>query len=465
MKNIITILFIAVLLMGCASSPKVPVIQDIVDSALSLHVPFEGSFTQDAAIERALDSNKEIIMLRADIDIALEQKAAAGDFNDPELRLMYGEDSADDNRYGRLPGASDESLLRRTTADGSRWRAALRIFPANPWMRARKITAADAMLQAKMADLQVAEQQLSLSVKRLLAELTYTKQDMDLLDAQNRVYKDALDNINERMTQGQSTIKDLSSASRRYLGVVSDLSRKERRYRNMRRELARLIDVPLSIVGLANITNSLPRPKPVLIKDDDLHATIIDKRADLMALAWRVAAAESSLKEEGATRIPWFEHLQLSYGSGNSDSQNEPFTTRDDGSFDEWRIDAAISVPVFAWMNNAYDLRRAEYNRAVAELNKSICQAKDNTSDSLEILRETVESYKKFIACTQTIENSMSSLLPGESDSTLYSREFADIRCHILEAERLELAARFDYINAYIDMEKYLYVGERIKNN
>ncbi len=315
-----------------------------------------------------------------------------------------------------------------------------------------------------MADLQVAEQQLAISVKRLLTDLTYLKQDIGLLDQQSAVYKDALDNINERMKQGQATVKDLSSASRRYLGVLSDLSRKDRRYRNRRRELAQLVDISLSAVDIKSMTNSLPEPKPVVMTEDELQSVVVEKRADLIALAWKTAAAESLLKEEGATRIPWLEHLQLSYGAGDSDSQNEPFTTRDDGSYEEWRIDAAINIPIFAWMNNSYDLRKVEYNRAAMVLDKSICQAKDNISDSLETLRETVESYNKFTDCTQTIKKSMSGLLPTvENDSDMSAPEFADIRCHLLDAERLELSARFDYINAYMDLEECLYVGKRLE--
>jgi outer membrane protein TolC len=339
-------------------------------------------------------------------------------------------------------------------------------------MRSRRITAADAAWRAKVSDLQSAEQKIELSVKRQFVELAYFEKDLELLEKQREICKDVLDNVNDKMKHGQATVKDLASASRRYLSIMSDLVSRERKYRDTRRELAQFVDIPLSVIDINNMTNNLSVPEPIMMDDDDVQEIALERRPDLIALAWQVAAAESSLKEESARKIPWFQFFQVSYGAGNNTARNESFIinndgtrdygTRDDGSSTEWRIDTAINIPIFAWVNNTCDLRKKEYERVKVIRDRSICDAKDNIADAISVLRENEENYNKIADCVKTIDKSMSDLLPAsDNNAVMLSLDMANVRNHILDAARLELSARFDYINAVIDLNECIYVGNK----
>ncbi len=462
MGAIILSFFALVVLCGCATSTPAPDIEKIsTDIWNNSYTNIPGEFSVDTAVERALQNSSEILQLRADVDIAVNQKSAAGDLRDPELRFMYGENNSDSSRYGVLPGVTENTLFRNSTSDSSRWRAAVRFFTDNPWVRAGRISAADAMLQVKIADLRVAEQTKSLFVRQKISELIYLKRSLDIIKRQMELYHELFTLINKRIGQGQATAKNISAVSRRYTGSLSEFTRKSKKYREVRNELCGLLNVSRESIDAGIATNNLPVPQKIEMTSMDIQKLLISNRVDFVAESWKMAAARMALKEEKAKRIPWFNYLQFSYGEGSGDTDNSPIISHEDESSDEWRIDTGINMPVFSLFNHSYEQRASEYKRAESLLHKRISDARENVINSIQDLNEEVADYRIIADARNVIESSLKNIMNSQDSKDFVDISITDLQNSLLEIKKIELDMRYNYIDTYFNLQKYLYVGNK----
>jgi len=475
---VVSLVCVAALGPGCSTPPPpagepfpLPPANAVMPPAAPAPTPtLAGPLTMDMAIERALASSEEVAALRAAVAVAVERQRSAADIADPELRLSYAEDTLDSTRRRRTeqpPQGVTDLQAGSATDEGSVYQAGLRFFPPNPWILPARLSEADASLRAAQADLAQAEWVMALDVRRLVAELLYFKKDLGVLDQLAAQSRQVLDIVRLRSEQGEATLADAMTASRRHLQSLSNRDRVRRRYAEQKRLLASLVDVAADSLELDPAGAVLIVSNVTAVTAADLDQTAMRHRADLAALYWRSAMAQSLYRQARAEGIPWFKMIQASY-SGNRETSSgtdtsietagsRPSRTYSDDTRDgdEWQLDAAINVPLFSWMNHNDDVRRAEFEMARIREAQALKKLRRELRDALEALRDVQQQWTVYLKETDPLVREMQKTLDElKDDAQLTPDEAADIRIQILEAQRARLQATYEFTLAVINFEE-----------
>ncbi len=440
--------------------------------------PFRDILTVQAAIERACASSGEIATLAATVEVAEQQYLAAHNWNDPELRLAYGEDSGETTRrqFSTLSGPPAASSVFSgqsvgTIADEStHYDVALRLSPPNPWAQDQTASAGEADAFAAVAELSAAQWRLANNVRRRFAEIDHLDADFRLLSQLTALYSNAVETINARAEQGESTLENLLTASRRYLGAVAEKDKSVRQRNQARRNLASLVAVPSEDLLIRVDANSFSEPALKDATRQALKSKALENRQDLAALHWQTQAAHARHLKTRIERWPWFTFVDLSYGSGDSTSDRhftstgatalEPTETAsatDSGSDDAWQIATGIQLPLFSGTSHSEAVALAEYRRAVLMEERAIARAEREIDEGLGALRTLTSSRDALQREADPILRQMQEGLERlQSTIGLAPEEVVRIREQILEAQRLQLAFVLEYRLAVIDLEEVL---------
>jgi outer membrane protein TolC len=444
--------------------------------------PFQGPLTLAAAIDRAVEYSGEIAVFRAAVAAAAQNCRAASDWADPELNAQYGQETQDQTRrrYAVQGGGADggaRSTTGGTSSDGDAYRVGLRFFPPNPWARSADISARTAEWRAAEADLAYARWTVALAVRRLFAEVKYLERSVKLTRSLADLHGEVLKSVRERATLGQNTAAELLTASRRYMTARSDLSKAESAQRRAAAALGALVNLPAETIVPADGEFTPPVPEPGALHPDQLEGRALQNRADLAALFWRAAAAKAVCRQSRAARIPWFRQLEASYGEGSettvgstlsavdpldADGLSQSTTTRIDDSQErqEWRVAAAINVPLFSWHNRAEDARRAEFELASVRETEAVKKVGREVRDAIRDIVATHGDWQRFEQEMAPLIQEMRETLAKMGDtSSLPPDQVAAIKAQIVDSEHTKLQAAFDYQMAFINLEGVLGVS------
>jgi len=448
------------------------------------------------AVARAIRFSEDVIVLRAAVDVARQRVAAAGDWRNPELRLSYGNEDEDATRrrlsyetYGSsasIPEFGSRDVPAGLTAlgetvveseDESRaFRVGLRVFTSNPWEKSARVSGCEAEWELAKAEQGEAEWDLALTVCRRYCEVHYLREDLRLAKLQKGLRHRALDAARSRVKQGVGTVQDVMDASRRYLGVASDWNRADRRLQELLGQLSAMTRLSLKA---EDVDTSQVDAEPGSIRVDEFDPEALAEgaavgRADIAVLVWRSRVADAACRESRAACIPWFNHVQASFASATDKSRSRSASyvstyranrltydydfTDDEGNAQEWRIDAALSLPVFYWMNNDQHVRLAERRMALLQEEEARERVRFSIEEALGALGRLAKSAKQYESETEPVIREMEAAIKNhrEAPGVLPPEDVARLEEEILDARRAGLESRYDYNMAVISLQEAL---------
>ena len=419
-------------LMGCETSHRTDIVlnSDQIPAAAA-HAPSApvSPVTAEQAVQRALACNRQIVSMRAAVEIAIQRRGAATDIKDPEFEYDWGRNS--NNGF-------DDS--QTTSNHGNKAETRARVFVPNPWLVVPDVDARTADLRAAKADLQAASWLVTCDVRRLCAEINYLDSDMALATKLVRLNSVILNAVRSRAEQGAATLTDMASASRRNLQIQNDLDQIRQRYKLAQRELAALLDMPLESLPIATNMPAFPSLPKSAIPLDQAEATALRYRGDVAALHWRTLAAGSAYREAYNVRLPWIQELKAKH-------------QEDSG---EWWLGFAINVPIFSWTkNHADDVLRAQSTLAGVNEREGRLLASREVHDAMDELEESWSQQARYDNDVAPLVAEMRRTLATlQATPNTLPDQIADTEVQIVESDRLDLAARQRYCLALINLER-----------
>jgi outer membrane protein TolC len=471
-----------------------------------------------AALRVALRHNPELVLLRQAAEVARAQARTFVGLRDPELRVSYGEGERVTDRVWLVPReelmpyisfpydnrvlltSNPEDMQKEKDPRVQKWliapdeadryfavssnrfhgvttetdvlRIALRLFLPNLWTAGPRADASRAAFAAAAAELSDAERRVRAEVKRRFAEILYLEQDLALVAQLAEVRQKTLALVTDLVERGQATALDSAAALQRHAQAVADRGRLEADLAAARSALSSAMGhpaggVPLSAEGL------LPSvPDEEALRAERLKRVALENRYDVAAAYWRCQAAMAVLREARAARLPWFTFLEGSYGrthqrdrrdavwemSGGS-AYLDPFLAlpMDEVEETEWRVDAAISVPLFSLGPGATRVQRAEYARALALLGESVRQAGVQVQDAALLLQRTEARASPLRAdVEQRSLEARQVLAQAEARPDLNPLDIEKVREATVQMERTLAQYQYDRRVALIRLEESL---------
>ena len=395
-------------------------------------------------IERAMALSDAILDQRAALTIAEKSEEASRDWQNPELRMSYRGGELDVDRAALDPSS---------TRDQNDYKVGIRFFPQNPWGRSSRISAAKANTLAVQARLQYEEWQVSVAVRRLCSQIHYHKGELEIGEKLESLYSDTLKTVREREEQGHSTAQDVLIASRRYIEALAEREKVSRNYAYTRQELAMLIAVPAAAMKIDIDSDALVSATLVQKDMSTLLSVLLKNRKYLAALKQETSVARSRYIEERSERIPWLEHVQVSHGWGDaSEAESERESS-------EWRVDVALSIPIFEWTgkNKGLSVRQAEYEQAKLQERKVATRRYAQFRSELDAVHSIQKSRSRYTREAKPVVAKMQEVLKNlEGNAGLAPEELARVHEQILKTKRLEIGSDYEYQQALLTLESIL---------
>jgi outer membrane protein TolC len=199
---------------------------------------------------------------------------------------------------------------------------------------------------------------------------------------------------------------------------------------------------------------------------DQLEQKALVSRADLSALNWRCLAAEATYREAAAGRIPWFNFLQGSYAVSSQDEKGgigsglaPPGSLSDYSMADasEWRVDAAINLPLLGWLNDTPALRMAEYQQLKTQLAEKIKNIYQSFQDALDTMHSLGERQAMYDTESEPVLRDMQKVLDSLSSGTGMSPDqIMRVKEQMLELQRLKLEQDHEFRLGIVNLEETL---------
>jgi outer membrane protein TolC len=418
--------------------------------------------TLNAAIERALICDPQIARLHNEIELIND--SLTPNLRDPELRLGYGEDSSDisHNRWD----SENSTTTGNVNGDRSSYRVAVRFFPPNLWTHSAIDTQRKAIYAEAQAKLKAQQNRIASDIRVSFAEISHLKRSRQRCTTLVKLYEQQQKKANELSQNGNLSSFESIAFSRRYLRALSKLTKLNLQYNTAIQQLASKLRIPSSQISLSNY-----RLLQLDLSDSgvrELEALMLHSRSDLAALAWHRIAAEAKLKKEQRERLPWIQHLQLSYGTDDTTTSGSDTTLENDGNStidwrddradnDEWAVTTAISIPLFGLQNHTIKKLAKEANQASEAETQKISQEQFKLHDACRNLlqqRQLLRQHRKQMQ--PLISKIRAALDSGEVLKSLPFEEQAALYEELADAKQLELDLQFNYHLAVIKLDRLI---------
>lgn len=386
------------------------------------------------AVKQALTNSPELNVLRAAVNVAEARSDAVSDLRDPELRARYGSSTTDDG----VTGTANE--------DGNMYQIGIRFFPPNPWTRSKQKQTETARLNTATAEIRAAEDRITSAVRSCFAKARFEGKDRELVAEQVLLRRHDLDKAREGASQGLLTKPEVMAKARLFLEAASERDEADARYHRARQELAALLGISPEEVHIDLAVDPFPLTSAAQPEAQESRSL----RGDLEAAQWRVRAAESAYRVSKASSVPWFQHLQVTYAN----REQTDGLTRDKG--EEWRIELAVNLPVFGWLNREKELRRMEVRKARAECEQLTEQAESDLRHARETLRAAQERWRPYdqeIADVVAVMEEMLESVQHEESGMSPAEELA-LRGELIRTKRMRLRHEYELQRALLQFEE-----------
>jgi len=419
--------------------------------------------TLSDAIARATLCNAEISRLQNELQVA--QHNTSKDLRDPELRLSYGEDETNVDRY-RWNDSGSDITNGKTKDESSAYRVAIRFFMPNMWTQSPQELQFNAIYQALNEELFDEKKRTSSEVRKIFAEINNLSQKRKLAKLLVSLHAQKQKQVDKLTQSGNLSALDGIEFSRRYLRASAELTQIEMRYNRAINSLADTLCVSSSDIQIETSAPTLLHVDSSDAGINELQALMMLNRSDLKVLGWHRIESEAALKVHQRTRLPWLQHMQLSYGTGNGTSTGSDNTSdiygntqndfRDDSGDDEaWAITTAINIPIYGSAKNERNVLTTKIQQAENKEQMSIIKAKTALRDTCLSLRQHDQIRKQHQKQTLPIIQKMRTALKSHNNSSSLSFE-DQIKMYedLANAKQLLLDLDYNYQTALIKLDQ-----------
>jgi len=417
------------------------------------------------AVARAIKGSTEIRQLQNKTDSVTDSLAVS--LRDPELRLSYGEDNATINRH-RWNTTTGSSATGENDNDSSEYRVAMRFFLPNIWTHSSIELQQKSAYKAAAAELAAARQEVTAEVRLNFAKLNYLEKSRRLSEQLVTLYAKKQAKVDQLTAAGNLSTLENIDFSRRYLKALSELTHLENDFNRELQNLATLICLPLNSFVPVIEDRKLLQVDTSDAGINELRALMMQNRADLTALGWHKIETEAALKTLHRGHIPWFRHVQLSYGAGSATSRGGDIETEpserpeysyrdDDADGDEWAVTTAISLPLYGTGGSDSRLLTMKIRQAEEAEAAKIEQAEFKLKDACLSLRRSSVIRKQHRQRTLPLIKKIKDTI--NSAGTAANLSFEDqmlLYRDLSEARRLQLELDFNYRTAIIELDRTL---------
>lgn len=344
--------------------------------------------TLDGAIRQALERNRELVVVRREVDVARGRLLQARRYPwNPELSVEGGGGQA----RGR------EERERRTVGGG---RLGLSQVIEIRGQRGLRIQGAEADLGRTEWALRDREREVMAATTRAFADLLVSQERLALARELLDVSRDLKETADRLAEAGEVPELDALRAAVEVRRAANRVTQDEAAAATAARALALLVAAPPD-VGVQATGPLLLRPIPGAL--DELLARAAADRPDLRVADAATDAARAALRLVQAERFIPAVSLSGSYG--------------EDLEFDARARTAvlALSVPLPLWNRRDGDVKAAKAE--VARL------AADRERLGAEIAKDVATAYRQFVAATQIVEEYVQRILPGQEQTARLIRE------------------------------------------
>ncbi|MBC8206646.1 MAG: TolC family protein [Kiritimatiellales bacterium] len=365
-----------------------------------------------SAIELALENDIRLLSGRADLSIAQLRQESAAVWRDPELRL---EPSVD----------ADEDYID----------SAIRFYLPHPWRVHADGLERASQTAASTAQMQMGRIQVATEIFQLYREFQCLEKELALVTRLIEIKQQRADVICQQVDAAMKTSTDallfrweLRDAQREARTLRCDMDR-------IQGQLAERIARPVESLRL----EPLPEVEPaVLIDSETVDQLALELRPDLQLLHAQLQQAQSRVQQADAERIPWFSYVQAGYAD----------------SAEEWRIQAAVSLPIFSLSGSKkrqalaeQALRRVSVDASQDAIALQVRQAAFNLNNAIEEWQMHRQEMDALAAEAQQEIEMLQEYAAGAPDEWMKLQERivqADRR--LLDVRRDVNAARADYL-------------------
>jgi outer membrane protein TolC len=437
------------------------------------------NLTVDATVQLALRNNHELAVLRQSAVAAKAERRATLDIADPDLRLSFGTASADvtrdllansayTNTSPTAIAASNQTLTAKRVESSESLRVDLRIYPPNPWVQHARWSAADGLARAAEADLRAAEWRITAGIRRCFEHIRQNRRQTAALERLLAVQRELAQLLETQAEKGQATALDAMNATRRCLETAADRDRLADARALVVRELSGFVGQSLTESALVDSpAPAAPRSAPA-----DLQREAARLRAELQSFYWQWRSARATYNESRANRIPWFSFIQGSYiwtedvenqdvvwyqadGTPYSDPTPSAQLTYDTTATTEWRLEAAVSVPLFSAFGKTTAARRARMKEAELRLLEGEEQIREEVAAAAAEVEAAEAHLRRSREQTGGILANMRRLLADmEQRSGVAATEIAVLKEGILRSEFTLLQTEDRYHLAILRLEE-----------
>ncbi len=366
-------------------------------------------------------------------------------WRDPQLRL--NSDMVSSKEYER-DGADSHD-------DSHEHGASIRFYISNPfvnrWIKNLKQPNAR-LIQAKTHELTYA---VYCETKTKCMEAAVIKDEIDKLRKISGHRKKMRDRYTELRRDGYAAPVKMLRNAIRLAKTDIELECKQREYRNTLQMIALLSGVAVDKIKLLDITRQkLPDPQSFQLAT--LVSRAVNLRADIELARASISVAENQLKAARAAQIPWFEFAEAGYSRSTSDTigYTSPRTTRSDENSDEWMIRTAVTLPVFSWLGNETQLRRAALRAARAHETVTVAGIYNEISSALQNYTDAYHTHMNVQqSVSKQIDKLNQSIREVESSKTVVDTEIMELQEELYGLNSELNTLLYDCLESLINLE------------
>lgn len=445
----------ALLMGGCVrlnpAAPPLTECSEGVTEPATVWEALSGPLSESEAVSRALLRDGSIVALAGQDVVERLRQAESSAPRAPQLRYRTGRGESESEALGYLTSRG----VSESTGVG------LRIYPRNPWSVRATGLQFEAQQHRVSAEMREAMHQLQVSIRRLFLEIETGEAMLALQDEQLRVSDRFRAVARQRIAAGLDTLTESIDASGDYLRLLSRRTAMQQTLADARASLARRVGCTPDSLSLAAAIEVPPDSAWNALDAATLTEAALSRRGAYQRLVWARVAQRYAVSAARWERLPWFAHLQASYAWATRDDRDmpnpddpglvSPLETTDG---EEWRVDAAVSLPLHAWWGSTVALRKEALALGLQREQLFRVHLEGDVTTALARVRESYQAWQRYLTDALPARESLTQAL-----ATLRSRETVE-EGDVMAAELALLCAaqeieglRLRYANCVLDLE------------
>jgi outer membrane protein TolC len=394
----------------------IPVIDDVSNGQ---------ALSETDAVQRALQTSRQLEALDNDVAIAEGRRESAGALRNPQLRVR-------DLSTEYLHDNFNQLTL------GLRWWLP-RLGDTREQVEKAEFKVTEARVEAARTRLDVAAR-----VRHSYAELVYLEQVVLIRSARLALESRRLELVERMKDLGQRSVVYFTKARMRLGESRSELSRLEQRRNETRRDLARRVGLAVDAVPRV-----LAEPLPEQVASlDQLLVVASGHRPEEALVRQRRALALAQYERERLKRVPWINFVQANYHVDSTD--------RDWGE-----LMLGIDLPLFNWNTGA--IRATELDVARKETRSAALaeRLENELRDRYAAWRDALLDWQLSTADAETlVSNARAIIEQAQVHETLPSDEVVEMQLAVEDAREIVCTKRFRLAEALIDLMRTVGVDE-----